>query len=158
MQEIYNILTITLGVLPLPDRLFTYEYTGEDEQAHSWTSTPRQFYKQFSSENLLPASGVSLINDQRIESPKLCTVEKLGNVWGGRDIAYVNTTVERMKAVVVAVCLVLASAPAIPVCSWLTALALRPTAKAQSRPTTLLQVRRWEVLQHVLGNHGSPPV
>jgi len=75
MQEIYNILTVTLGVPPFLDRPFTYEYTGEGEKAHSWTSTPREFYKQFSSENLLPTSGVSLINDQRIESNKLYSRE-----------------------------------------------------------------------------------
>jgi len=67
---------------------------------------------QFSSEKFPPTSGVSLINDLRNEYGKLYTVEKLGNVWGGRDVVYVNTTVERMKETVVAVCLMLA--PALP--------------------------------------------
>jgi len=104
MQEIYNILTVSLGVPPLPDCPFTYEYKDKNEKAHSWTGTPREFYLQFSSEKFPPTSGVSLINDPRNEYGKLYTVEKLGNVWGGRDVAYVNTTVERMKEAVVAVC------------------------------------------------------
>ncbi len=66
--------------------------------------------KQFSSEKYPPTEGVSLINDPRNEYGKLYTVEKLGNVWGGRDIAYVNTTVEKMKESVVAVRPMLASA------------------------------------------------
>jgi len=111
MQEIYNILTVSLGVPPLPDCPFTYEYKDKNEKAHSWTGTPREFYLQFSSEKFPPTSGVSLINDPRNEYGKLYTVEKLGNVWGGRDVAYVNTTVGRMKEAVVAVCPILASAP-----------------------------------------------
>ena len=103
MQEIYNILTVSLGVPPLPDCPFTYEYKDKSEKAQSWTGTPREFYKQFSSEKFPPTLGVSLINDSRNEYSKLYTVEKLGNVWGGRDIAYVNTTAERMKEAVVAV-------------------------------------------------------
>jgi bleomycin hydrolase len=102
MQEIYNILTVSLGVPPLPDHSFTYEYTDKDGKARSWTGTPREFYKQFSSEKFPPTEGVSLINDPRNEYGKLYTVDKLGNVWGGRDVAYVNTTIGRMKEAVVA--------------------------------------------------------
>ena len=103
MQEIYNIITVSLGVPPLPDHPFTYEYKGKDGKAHSWTGTPREFYRQFSSEKYPPIEGVSLINDPRNEYGRLYTVDKLGNVWGGRDISYVNTTAERMKDAVVAV-------------------------------------------------------
>ena len=45
MQEMYNILTVVLGVPPLPDRPFTYEYKDENEKAQSRTGTPREFYK-----------------------------------------------------------------------------------------------------------------
>ena len=115
MQEIYNILTVSLGVPPPPDRPFTYEYKDKNEKAQTWTGTPREFFKQFSSEKYPPTEGVSLINDPRNEYGKLYTVAKLGNVWGGRDIAYVNTTVGRMKEAVVAVRPLLASGPpAIP--------------------------------------------
>ena len=109
MQEIYNILTVSLGVPPPPDRPFTYEYKDKNEKAQSWTGTPREFFKQFSSEKYPPTEGVSLINDPRNEYGKLYTVEKLGNVWGGRDIAYVNTTLGTMKESVVAVRPLLAS-------------------------------------------------
>jgi len=149
MQEIYNILTIALGVPPLPDRPFTYEYQDKDERAHSWTGTPREFYKEFSSAKFPPTEGVSLINDPRNEYEKLYTIEKLGNVWGGRDIAYVNTTVGRMKEAVVAVRPMFASTP-----FYLTDPTPPPAADSQSRPTTLLRVRRRKVLQYVPGNHG----
>ena len=115
MQEIYNILTVSLGVPPPPDHPFTYEYKDKNEKAQSWTGTPREFYEQFSSEKYPPTEGVSLINDPRNEYGKLYTVEKLGNVWGGRDIAYVNTTVGKMKESLIAVRPILASgSPVIP--------------------------------------------
>jgi bleomycin hydrolase len=111
MQGIYNIITVSLGVAPLPDCPFTYEYRGTDGRAHAWTGTPREFYTQFSSEKYPPTEGVSLIHDPRNEYGKLYTVDKLGNVWGGRDIAYVNTTAGRMKEAVVAVRVIPAFAP-----------------------------------------------
>ena len=46
------------------------------------------------------------------------TFDKLGNVWGGRDIAYINTTVGKVKGFMVAVRLIRASSsPVIPVVS-----------------------------------------
>jgi bleomycin hydrolase len=37
MQQIYNILTVALGVPPLPDCPFTYECKDKSEEPHSWT-------------------------------------------------------------------------------------------------------------------------
>lgn len=42
-----------------------------------------------------------MINDPRNEFTKLYTVDKLGNVWGGRPILYVNTEIENMKSSVI---------------------------------------------------------
>lgn len=103
MQEVYNILSAALGVPPGADTAFTYEYTGKDGKAHAWTGTPRAFYAEFSSEKFPPTQGVSLVNDPRNAYGALYTVDRLGNVWGGRGISYVNTTAERMKEAVVAV-------------------------------------------------------
>ena len=83
MQEIYNILSITLGGLPLPDCPFTYQSEDKDEKARSWPGTPRQFYKQFSSEKGVHSLGVSLIRNPRNDYNRLYPVEKLGNVWSG---------------------------------------------------------------------------
>jgi bleomycin hydrolase len=103
MQEIYNILTVALGVPPLPDRVFKYEYTDTTGRARVWTGTPCEFYAQFSDARYPPAASVSLIHDPRNEVGRLYTVDRLGNVWGGRGVAYINTTTARMKEAIVAV-------------------------------------------------------
>jgi aminopeptidase C len=36
---------------------------------------------------------------------KLYTVDKLGNVWGGRPVLYVNTEIDNLKNAVVKVCI-----------------------------------------------------
>ncbi|CAG8682173.1 4156_t:CDS:10, partial [Acaulospora colombiana] len=102
MREIYNILTICLGVPPSPNKPFTWEYYDKDEKAKSWTGTPVEFYKAFGeSGKNKPTEAFSLINDPRNEYGKLYTVDRLGNVWGGKTVRYVNTTSENMKAAVV---------------------------------------------------------
>jgi bleomycin hydrolase len=104
MREIYNILTICLGIPPSPNKPFTWEYYDKDEKAKSWTGTPVEFYKAFGeSGKNKPTEAFSLINDPRNEYSKLYTVDRLGNVWGGKTVRYVNTTSENMKAAVVKV-------------------------------------------------------
>lgn len=101
MQEIYTIMSATLGVPPKPDASFTWEYYTEDGKYAKWEGTPLQFYKAFTTKysvsacdnlgecaftNLKPAESFSLINDPRNEYGKLYTVDKLGNIWGGRPV------------------------------------------------------------------------
>jgi bleomycin hydrolase len=48
MQEVYTIMSATLGVPPKPDAPFTLEYYTEDGKYAKWErSTPLQFYKAF---------------------------------------------------------------------------------------------------------------
>jgi len=89
-------------VPPLPDRVFKYEYTDTTGRARVWTGTPCEFYAQFSDARYPPAASVSLIHDPRNEVGRLYTVDRLGNVWGGRGVAYINTTTARMKEAIVA--------------------------------------------------------
>lgn len=105
MKEIYSILTICLGVPPKPDEEFTWEYQDKSGKPRSWKGTSVQFCKEFSGEKgkYPPTEMFSLINDPRNEYEKLYTVERLGNVWGGKPVRYVNTTSEAMKDVVVQV-------------------------------------------------------
>lgn len=102
--EIYKILTICLGVPPSPTESFTWEYYDKDSKARSWIGTPREFYKTFAeTAKSKPTEAFSLINDPRNEYGKLYTVDRLGNVWGGRSVRYVNTTSERLQEAVVKV-------------------------------------------------------
>ncbi|EEB92649.1 hypothetical protein MPER_08810 [Moniliophthora perniciosa FA553] len=48
-----------------------------------------------------PKDSFSLVNDPRNDYSQLITIDKLGNVWGGRPVLYVNTQIDTMKAMVV---------------------------------------------------------
>lgn len=105
MKEIYTVMAATLGAPPSPDGAFTWDYYTQDGKAATWTGTPKQFFESFASKpyhvrfcqacriiiiaNLRyyqPKNNFSLINDPRNSYSTLYTVEKLGNVWGGRPI------------------------------------------------------------------------
>jgi bleomycin hydrolase len=101
IREVYNIMTATLGVPPNPNKPFVWEYIDTDEKVSRWEGSPKDYFEQFASKPFSPLDSFSLINDPRNEFSKLYTVDKLGNVWGGRPILYVNTEIENMKAVVV---------------------------------------------------------
>ena len=45
LSEVYNVMTATLGVPPLPDSTFTWDYYDKDGKPHTWEGTPKQFYK-----------------------------------------------------------------------------------------------------------------
>ncbi|KAG1734739.1 peptidase C1B bleomycin hydrolase [Suillus paluster] len=100
MQEVYTVMSATLGVPPKPDATFTWEYYTEDGKYAKWEGTPQQFYKAFTTK-FSPAESFSLINDPRNEYGKLYTVDKLGNIWGGRPVLYVNTEIDDLKQAIV---------------------------------------------------------
>ncbi|KAG8885814.1 hypothetical protein FRB97_009520 [Tulasnella sp. 331] len=103
MSEVYRILSVTLGVPPKATDKFTYEYYDTNNRARSWTGTPVEFYKRYRSEKYPLTDSFSLVNDPRPGNPygTLYTVDKLGNVWGGRPVTYVNTTSQKMKEAVI---------------------------------------------------------
>lgn len=87
LSELFNVLTITLGDAPKPDQPFTWEYYTKDGKFQSWTGTPREYYAQFCRrKNMDPKDSFSLIHDPRNPYDKLYTVDRLGNVTGGRNI------------------------------------------------------------------------
>ncbi|KAG8213686.1 peptidase C1B, bleomycin hydrolase [Butyriboletus roseoflavus] len=100
MQEIYIIISATLGVPPRPDVPFVWEYYNEEGKYSKWEGTPVEFYRAFTTK-YPPAECFSLINDPRNTYNKLYTVDKLGNIWNGRPVLYVNTTSDDLKAAVV---------------------------------------------------------
>ncbi|KIK67080.1 hypothetical protein GYMLUDRAFT_156805 [Collybiopsis luxurians FD-317 M1] len=101
MKEIYQIMTAALGVPPLPDAKFTWDYYDENGKFGSWTGTPLEYYKAFAAKPYPAKDSFSLINDPRNDYSQLITIDKLGNIWGGRPVLYVNTEIENMKAAVV---------------------------------------------------------
>ncbi|KAK0212955.1 peptidase C1B, bleomycin hydrolase [Desarmillaria ectypa] len=101
MKEIYTIMTATLGVPPMPDKQFVWEYYDADGKAGRWEGTPIEFLEKNASKPYPPKEFFSLINDPRNEYSKLYTVDKLGNIWGGRPVLYINTEIENMKNAVV---------------------------------------------------------
>lgn len=59
MKEVWQILTITLRAPPSPDEIFTWEYVDKSGTAKSWAGTPKDFFKEFTSE-AYPVSRFSL--------------------------------------------------------------------------------------------------
>jgi bleomycin hydrolase len=106
LQEVYTVITATLGVPIRPDQIFTWEYyedgPGGNGKAKVWRGTPREFYANIAQGKykvrrsyplnndtdvcIQPKESFSLINDPRNGYNKLYTVENLGNVWGGRPV------------------------------------------------------------------------
>jgi bleomycin hydrolase len=101
VREVYNIMTATLGVPPNPNKRFVWEYLDADGKVGRWEGSPKEYYQEFATKPHSPADSFSLINDPRNAYNHLYTVDKLGNIWGGRPILYVNTEIENMKATVV---------------------------------------------------------
>ncbi|ORX34978.1 peptidase C1B, bleomycin hydrolase [Kockovaella imperatae] len=103
MTQIYTTLSITLGAPPHPDEPFTWDYYDSENKFHHWRGSPKEFYAQFCQrKNMAPKDSFSLINDPRNKYEHLYTVERLGNVWGGRPVRYVNAPIEALEDAVVA--------------------------------------------------------
>ena len=104
MKEVYTIMTATLGPPPPANKKFVFDYYDKDGKPGRWEGTPIEFYKVSSfiyvasvphkrtemqnvaSGKYPPSDSFSLINDPRNEYGKLYTVDKLGNIWGGRPV------------------------------------------------------------------------
>lgn len=119
MEEVYRILAITLGTPPKPDEEFTWVYRdkvqpsssdilhiadpfvgSQDFKFHSVVSTPLKFAKEHASVGGAVGDKISLIHDPR-NKEGLYTVDRLGNVVGGRPVLYVNTEIAELKQVAI---------------------------------------------------------
>ncbi|KAI0081206.1 peptidase C1B, bleomycin hydrolase [Panus rudis PR-1116 ss-1] len=101
MKEIYTIITSVLGVPPAADEKFVWDYYDKDGKPAKWEGTPKEFYRNVATDKYSPADSFSLIHDPRHDFGKLYTVDKLGNLWGGRPVLYVNTEIENLKKAIV---------------------------------------------------------
>ncbi|KAG5921211.1 hypothetical protein E4U42_005934 [Claviceps africana] len=115
MKEIQHILTLLLGPTPDPTAEFQWTYVDKDDKVHELSITPRDFARTVSSSGfqmmasslsltsssssswLAIADMVSLVNDPRNEYMKPLTVDRLGNVVGGRNTTYLNVDMETIK-------------------------------------------------------------
>jgi bleomycin hydrolase len=109
LKEVHLILTLMLGPPPSPTKEFAWEYTDKDGKFRSVRSTPTAFARQLSDPKTVRACGgtdvhrlFSLVNDPRNAYMTLLGVERLGNVWKGRPITYVNVQMDVMKKACVA--------------------------------------------------------
>lgn len=103
MREIHLILTLTLGPPPSPTAEFTWNYLDKNGNAHELKTTPVAFAAELSSPKSIRITGsavhdmFSLVNDPRNEYKTLLTVDRLGNIVGGRGITYVNVNMGTLK-------------------------------------------------------------
>ncbi|KAI2469748.1 peptidase C1B, bleomycin hydrolase [Annulohypoxylon bovei var. microspora] len=107
MREVHLILTLTLGPPPSSDEEFEWNFSDKDGRARSVVSTPLRFAKDISSAEFrisssAIASMVSLVHDPRHDPLTLLSVDRLGNIVGGRGITYINVDMTTLKQACVA--------------------------------------------------------
>jgi bleomycin hydrolase len=109
LKDIHRILTIMLGAPPSPTSNFTWEYLDTNSKFHTLTTTPLKFAKELSSPSLTRQlhgadvnSFFSLVHDPRNKPLTLLTVDRLGNVIGGRPTTYVNICMDTLKKAAIA--------------------------------------------------------
>lgn len=104
LQEIYNILTVCMGVPPSPTDSFVWERYDKDKDYTYWTGTPIDFLKTYVSHtdgNSDPLDTISLANDPRYEYGKVLINERRGNYIGSKSSMQLNVPSEVMKTAVV---------------------------------------------------------
>lgn len=103
VRQIHLILTLALGPPPASDTAFTWQYLDKDGKAQELKATPIEFAKELNSPKAIKITNstvhdmFSLVNDPRNEYNTLLTVDRLGNIVGGRPITYVNVPMTTMK-------------------------------------------------------------
>lgn len=104
LREIHLILTLMLGPPPAPDKKFDWEFNDRDGKFNKISVTPLQFSQELSKSSVVRACGgadvhqlFSLVHDPRNEYETLLSVDRLGNVWGGLPIRYVNVKMSTLK-------------------------------------------------------------
>lgn len=109
LREIHQILVLMLGPPPSPNEDFTWEYTTKDEKYQKLTTTPLRFAASLAEPSIVRSLNgtdvhrlFSLVHDPRHSTRTLLTVDRLGNVYGGLPIRYVNVGMDTMKRAAVA--------------------------------------------------------
>ncbi|KAJ6789031.1 hypothetical protein PWT90_07830 [Aphanocladium album] len=100
MVQIQDILTTLLGAPPRADAEFVWQFTDKDKKLREHRSTPLAFAKQFTGEGSEcdMQSLTSIVHDPRNEPNTRLTIDRLGNVVGGRSATYINVDMRTLKA------------------------------------------------------------
>ncbi|KAI9368650.1 cysteine protease [Aspergillus egyptiacus] len=110
LREIHSLVTLLLGPPPSPDGEFVWQYSDARGRAREVRQTPIEFAQlAFQPRSiarvgpsLSPGRLFSLVHDPRHESNRLLTIDRLGNVVGGRPITYVNVELPTFKEAIIA--------------------------------------------------------
>ncbi len=100
MSEIYRMLCICLGTPPVR---FTFEAKDEDDKfIRDEDITPQEFFEKYVDMNL--DDYISLINAPTADKPfdRTYTVKFLGSVVEGRQVKYLNLSIDEMKQAAIA--------------------------------------------------------
>ncbi|OAA72137.1 peptidase C1B-like protein [Cordyceps fumosorosea ARSEF 2679] len=102
LQEVLMIMTLLLGPPPSSTESFIWEYNDKNGEAHRLSTSPKAFARDIygsaihvNSETL--GGMISLVHDPRHKPMSLLTVDRLGNIVGGRKVEYVNVDMETLK-------------------------------------------------------------
>jgi bleomycin hydrolase len=92
LEEVRRELVTFFGA---PPKTFTWSYDDKDKKHHVIRDiSPQQFYLDAGFDM---STKFSLVNDPRNDYYTLITVEKLGNMVGGRNTLYINVPIEVLK-------------------------------------------------------------
>ncbi|KAF2642752.1 bleomycin hydrolase [Massarina eburnea CBS 473.64] len=104
LREVHLILTLMLGPPPAANEPFTWEYYDSDGNFKSVKTRPTAFAKELSDSRTVRMLGgtdvhrlFSLVNDPRNPYNRLLSVKRLGNIWEGHPVTYVNVDMTTMK-------------------------------------------------------------
>ncbi|KAK8877286.1 Bleomycin hydrolase [Apiospora arundinis] len=107
MREIHLILTLTLGPPPSSTEKFDWTFKDKNNKARTVSLTPLEFARDISSPEFRITSSaiagmISLVHDPRHEPLSLLSVDRLGNIVGGRGVSYVNVEMATLKQACIA--------------------------------------------------------
>lgn len=100
MKEVYRMMAIAYGSPPGPNDEFTFEWYDSKGRYQSLTTTPYEFQVKYTGDFTAKGS-ISLVHDPRYPEDTVITVDRLGNVWDGQSVTYINTSVAEMERLVV---------------------------------------------------------
>lgn len=102
LQEISTVMTLLLGPPPSSNETFKWEYNDKGGKSHELNISPTEFSKDIYGSSIRVSSEtldgmISLVHDPRHKTMSLLTVDRLGNIVGGRKVEYVNVEMVVLK-------------------------------------------------------------